>query len=319
MNGATVPKHFASNAKAIPPGFAEGLAIFLDVAATGSFSLVGRQLDLSPSSVARQISKLEDQVGAALFRRSTRGLTLTHAGERLREHGLHALHGLAEAREAVSLMQDSPRGLLRLTASIAFGQRHLVPVLSSFLETYPEVHVDLILDDGYLDLVRQRIDLAVRIGVLEDSRLVSTQIAPQRRVLCAAPAYLARHGAPQTLDELAEHECLTTAGTPPSGWWTFGRGRERRRITVKGRLVCNSSDAILQAARRGTGIAHLASWQTYDAIRSGQLVKLLEHVPPNEEAAIQAVRTRGEPAPKVRAFIEHLRRAVGEPAYWDVV
>lgn len=309
---------FALNAKAVPPGFAERLAVFLDVAASGSFSLVGRRLDLAPSSIARQIAKLEAQVGAQLFRRSTRGLALTHAGELLRDHGLRALHELADAHEAVSLLQGSPRGLLRITAPAAFGQRHLMPILTSFLAAYPEVRVELILDDGYLDLVRQRIDLAVRIGVLDDSRLVSTRIARQQRVLCASPAYIERYGAPQTLDELAQHECLTTAGTPPLGWWTFGSQRNYRHIAVKGRLVCNSTEAILQAARQGAGIAHLAAWLTYDSIRSGHLVRLLEHIPAHQEATIQAVWTRSEPAPKVRALLEHLRQAIGEPAYWDI-
>ena len=309
---------FALNAKVLPPGFAERLAVFLDVAASSSFSKVGRRLDLAPSSIARQIATLETQVGAQLFRRSTRGLTLTHAGELLREHGQRALHELADAHEAVSLLQGAPRGLLRITAPTAFGQRHLMPVLTSFLASYPEVQVELILEDGYLDLVSQRIDLAVRIGVPEDSRLVSTRIAPQRRLLCASPAYLERHGAPQTLDELAQHECLTTAGTPPAGWWTFGSQRDYQRIAIKGRLVCNSTEAILQAARQGAGIAHLAAWLTYDSIRSGHLVQLLEHIPAHQEATIQAVWTRSELAPKVRAFIEHLRQSIGEPAYWDI-
>jgi DNA-binding transcriptional LysR family regulator len=313
-----MPNAFASNAKIIPPGFTESLGLFLDVAASGSFSAVGRRLGLAPSSVARQIARLEAQVGAKLLQRSTRALTLTEAGELLRDRGTRALGELNEAREAVAAMEDEPRGLLRITAPISFANRHLLPMVSSFLESYPQVRVELQVDDAYVDLVRQRFDLALRTGALADSQLISTHLARQARVLCAAPAYVRRRGVPQSLDDLLTHDCLSTPGEAPADWWVFGRRGAPRRLPVGGRFTCNSSEALLQAALHGLGIAHLASWLVGDAIRAGDLQVL--HVPgaeSPEHASIQLVRTAVAAPPKVRAFVEHLRHTIGEPPYWD--
>ena len=310
---------FASNAKLVPPAFADRLALFLDVAATGSFSAAGRNLGLAPSSVARQIAELEKQTGARLLNRSTRALTLTESGELLRERAGHLLRELAELRETVAAAEGEPRGLLRVTVPVAFGNLHLVPILRSFLARYPEVNVELHLDDALVDLARTRFDLAVRAGnVANDLRLIGTLVAPMHRVLCASPAYLERRGMPLRPEDLRGHDCLSTPGTAPSGWWQFGDARRPQRGDVSGRLSCNSSQLLLQAAIEAMGIVHLTSWLVGDAIRARRLVRLFPDLPPrNEGQAVQVLRMPGPVTPKARAFIEHLQREIGSPPYWD--
>lgn len=314
-----MPISFASNAKLTPPGFADRLALFLDVAATGSFSAAGRHLGLAPSSVARQIIELEKQTGARLLHRSTRALTLTEAGELLRERAGQLLRELAELREAVAVGESAPRGLLRITAAAAFGNLHLVPILGRFLARYPDMSVELHLDDALVDLSRTRFDLAIRAGsIAADLRLVSTIVAPMRRVLCAAPSYLERHGTPRRPEDLRAHDCLSAPGATPPGWWRFGKAHKARSIEVSGRLSCNSSQLLLQAAIEGLGIVHLTSWLVGDAIRTGHLVRLFADRPLQEEGqAVQVLRVPGPLAPKTRAFLEHLKEEIGTPPYWD--
>lgn len=303
----------------MPSGFADRLALFLDVAATGSFSAAGRNLGLAPSSVARQIAELEKQTGAPLLHRSTRSLTLTETGELLRERAGHLLRELAELRETVAATEGAPRGLLRLTAPVAFGHLHLAPIVRGFLARYPEMSMELHLDDTLVDLTRTRFDLAVRAGnIATDLRLINTIVAPMHRVLCAAPSYLERHGTPLRPEDLRAHDCLSVPGTAPTGWWQFGGERRTQRIDISGRLSCNSSQFLLQAALEGLGIVHLTSWVVGDAIRARRLVRLFPDLPPRDEAqAVQVLRVPGPIAPKARAFIEHLRSEIGSPPYWD--
>ena len=299
-------------------GFAERLALFLKVCEAGSFSEAARQLDLAPSSVARQVATMEAQLGSRLFTRSTRHLALTEAGELLRQRGGHIVAEVEDTRRAIAGVDREPRGRLRLTAPQAFGQRHLVPVLAGFLKRYPEVSVELLLNDSMDDLIEQRIDLALRIGVLPDSSLVAVRLAPQLRVACAAPAYLQQRGMPRRLQDLARHDCLTTPGTPPSGWWSFGEGGKSKRLAVRGRFVCDNIDALLRAGYEGLGVMHMATWLVGEDIRAGRLVRLFPQLPPSRgRTAIHLVRPPGTAPAKVRALVQHLRDSFGDPPYWD--
>jgi DNA-binding transcriptional LysR family regulator len=295
-------------------GFAERLDLFLRVCEAGSFSAAARALDLAPSSVARQVTELERQIGSRVFTRSTRRLALTEAGELLREHGSRALAGLEEARQAVSGADRAPRGRVRLTCTPAFGVRHVVPALPPFLKRYPEMTVELLLDDAVVDLVDERIDLAVRIGVLPDSSLMAQRIATQMRVTCAAPSYLRRRGAPREPKDLLEHDCLTTPDQPPSGWWVYGA----RRLPVKGRFVCRNIDALLHAGLDGAGVLNMATWLVGEDLRAGRLVQLFPQLPPSQgETAISLVRPHGAAPVKVRLLMQHLLDHFGHPPYWD--
>jgi DNA-binding transcriptional LysR family regulator len=313
-----MPKSLAPDAKENVEGFAERLALFLRVCEAGSFSEAARNLDLAPSSVARQINALERALGCSLFRRSTRRLAISEAGEILRLRGSRIVAELEDTRRALSGIDAIPRGKVRMTAPQAFGQRHLVPALAGFLNRFPEVSVELILEDAFVDMIEQRIDLALRIGVLADSSLVALRLAPQLRVACASPAYLRTRGVPQRLEDLARHDCLTTPGTPPSGWWMFGESAAGKRLPVRGRFVCSNIDALLRAGHGGLGVMHMATWLVGEDIRAGKLVRLFPRQPLSRgKTGIHLVRPAGPAPAKVRALIQFLREYIGSPPYWD--
>ncbi len=313
-----MPKTYAPAAQENVGDFAGRLSLFLKVCEAGSFSGAARLLDMAPSSVARQIGALERQLGATLFARSTRHLAVTEAGDMLRQRGGRIVADLEDTRRAISGIDRMPRGRIRITAPQAFGQRHLVPALASFLKRYPEVTVELILDDAMVDLIEGHIDVALRIGVLPDSSLVALRLAPQVRVACAAPAYLRERGMPRRLEDLAQHDCLTMPGTPPSGWWSFGEGARSKRLSVRGRFVCANIDALLRAGHDGLGVMHMATWLVGEDIRSGKLVRLFPQLPLSKgKTAIHLVRPHGAVSAKVRLLIQFLRDYIGEPPYWD--
>jgi DNA-binding transcriptional LysR family regulator len=315
---AGMPKSFASAAQGNVEGFAERLALFLKVCEAGSFSEAARLLDRAPSSVARQIGSLERQLACGLFKRSTRRLAVTEAGEILRQRGSRILADLEDTRRAISGIDRIPRGKIRVTAPQAFGQRHLVPALAGFLKRYPDVSVELVLEDATVDLIEQRIDLAVRIGALPDSSLIAVPLALQVRVACASPSYLRTRGVPQRLTDLAQHDCLTMPGTPPSGWWVFGTGAKAKRLSVSGRFVCGNIDALLRAGHEGLGVMHMATWLVGEDIRIGKLVRLFPQLPLSKgRTAIHLVRPAGTASAKVRVLIQYLQEYVGAPPYWD--
>ncbi|MDB5986066.1 MAG: Transcriptional regulator [Nevskia sp.] len=313
-----MPKSFASAAQGNVEGFAERLALFLKDCESCSFSEAARLLDMAPSSLARQIGSFERQLACSLFKRSTRHLAMTEAGEILRQRGSRILADLEDTRRAIAGVDRIPRGKIRITAPQAFGQRHLVPALAGFLKRYPEVSIELVLEDETVDLIERRIDLAVRIGALPDSSLVALRLAPQIRVACASPSYLRAHGVPQRLEDLARHDCLTMPGTPPSGWWVFGEGAKAKRLPVSGRFVCGNIDALLRAGHDGIGVMHMATWLVGEDIRIGKLVRLFPQLPLSKgKTAIHLVRPAGSASAKVRVLIQHLQEYIGAPPYWD--
>ena len=183
---------------------------------------------------------------------------------------------LAEAKDAVTSLSAEPRGVLTVTAPSPFGRRHVVPAVASFLSRYPRLEIDLHVSDEIIDLVQQRVDVAVRIGVLPNSDLLATRLAPQRRVACASPEYLKRCGAPGRPEDLLNHNCLTVRSAPSRvGWWSFAGVNRGKPLAVHGSLRSDESDALLQAALRGVGIAHLATWMVAQEIAAGRLVLLM--------------------------------------------
>lgn len=290
----------------------EGIDEFVAVADCGSFSRAAERLGLSSSHVSRQIARLEDRLQARLFYRTTRRVTLTEAG--------HALHGqcqrLIEERDeaflAVSDLQGEPKGLLRMTCSVAYGESFVMPLVNGFLEQHPRLSVDVHLTNRPLDLVQEGFDLAVRLGRLPDSRLVATRLAPRVMYLCAAPAYLQAQGAPQNLAELTHHRCLI--GT--SDIWVFHGQDGEYLVKARGPWRCNSGVAVLDAALRGFGLCQLPDYYVREHIEAGRLVSLLEeHQPPN--TAVWAVYPqRRHLSPKVRMLVAHLKAGLAQrPEY----
>ncbi len=303
----------------------EALKTFLAVVAHGNFSRAAEKQEVAVSSVARKIEWLEAEIGAKLFNRTSRTMLLTDAGEKFLPRARHILQELAEAKDAVSSLQAEPRGLLTVTAPAAFGRRHVAPAVAGFLRHYPLIEIDLHVSDDMLDLATERVDVAVRIGVLPDSDLLATRLAPQRRVACASPEYLMRCGAPASPEDLLKHNCLTLRTAPVRvGWWRFAGVNNNKALPIRGSLRTDDSDALMQAAIAGLGVAHLATWIVGDEIASGRLVPLFKDElqrPPITDSAIHAVRMQGRSAAKAKLFIEHLRVHFGVsndlPPYWE--
>lgn len=291
---------------------------FVAVAECGSFSQAAERLHASKSVVSRQIGALEAELGARLLHRTTRALTLTEAGRSYLERATRILADLAEANASVGQLQAAPRGRLRVNAPMSFGFLHLAPALPDFLARYPDVAVELTMNDRFVDLVDEGFDVAVRIGKLDDSSLVARKLAPMRRTVCAAPAYLEERGTPTSPDDLKAHECLCYTYLGLSQEWRFVRPDGRPwPVEVHGRLHANNGDALRAAALRGFGIAVLPSFLVGGDVRSGALVSLLGPFLPQDSAVYAVYPHARHLSPKVRAFIDFVAERFGPEPYWD--
>jgi DNA-binding transcriptional LysR family regulator len=301
----------------------DALNSFLAVASSNSFSQVAKSQAVAVSSVTRKIDWLEAEIGTRLFHRSSRRVMLTDAGEQFLPRARNILAELAQAKDAVAAINADPRGLMTITAPTIFGRRHLAHAVASFLERYPMIEVDLHVSDALVDLAEQRVDVAIRIGQLPDSDLVATRLATLRPLVCASPAYIARHGRPATPEDLLQHDCITTTTPAASGpAWRFAGIHRGATLPVRGKLRTDDKDCALQATLAGIGIAHLASWVISDDIVAGRLVSLFPDArspDPRTLPAIHALRMPGRSyEAKARLFIAHLREVIGETPYWDV-
>ena len=226
-----------------------GIRMFERVVESGSFSEAARQLGVAPSSVSRQVGELEDALGVRLFQRSTRRLSLTEAGEVYHERMVPILADLDEAKLAVSALDGTPAGILRLSVPGSLSRRLIVPAVAAFQERYPAVEVALIVTDQVLDMIEHRIDVTIRLGALSDSNLVARKLTAVPRRLCASEAYLARAGVPQTPEDLPGHSCLTFRTGAGTNLWTFhGRGNQTREVQARGQLYANDGESLVAAA-----------------------------------------------------------------------
>jgi len=284
------------------------LTAFAAVIETGSFAAAARRLGRSPSRLSRQIADLEAGLGVRLLHRTTRALTLTEAGQAYHEHVARILAELATADQSVGCLQAAPRGRLRVAAPMSFGIGHLAPLLPAFLEAYPEIELDLALNDRFVDLIDEGFDLAVRIGRLADSSLIVRRVAPLRRVLCASPAYLAAHGIPATPDDLAAQDGLGYSNMAPNEEWCFIHPEDGRPwpVRIKPRLRVNNGDALRLAALGGIGFGLLPTFIVGPDLAAGTLVPLLAPYL-RQDGAIQAVYPPARHlSPKVRVFVDFL-------------
>ncbi len=294
-----------------------GMAIFARVVEMKSFTRAARELGMTKSTVSKQIGRLEDRLGLRLLNRSTRQLSLTEAGAAFYQGCRQMVAEAEQAEQAVSFLAEAPRGTLFVSAPVSFGTLHILPGLPDFLRRYPELRVEVTLNDRIVDLIEEGFDIGVRIGKLEDSALISRRLAPSRRVLIAAPDYLARHGLPGGLEDLAHHQCLIYAYQVEGALWRLTGPDDRREVKVAGRLRVNNGEALLAAAIGGAGIAFLPTFICGDALRDGRLSRVLPDWA-DDEAAVNVICPPGRNLlPKVRVFIDDLiARCTGTP-YWD--
>lgn len=294
----------------------EDLQSFIAVIDCAGFNRAAKQLGISKSIVSRRIARLEQELGVRLLSRTTRGISPTEAGLEFKVRGQRILAELEEARDAVAQKAEGVVGLLRLSAPLSFGVKHVAPVLSTLAVNHPRLELDVSYSDRVADLIGDRFDAAIRIGALQDSSLIARRIAPVRATVVASPDYIARRGRPETPDDLTSHECLIyTAQTNPS--WQFGSGKRSVSIRPSGRLRSDSSEALLQWAIAGLGIAHLPSFLVANAVENGSLVPLL-HIHPGPEYGIFVVRPPGSHVPgKVRVLIDALVERFGGEPDWD--
>ena len=293
------------------------MAVFARVVGAGSLSAAARELGLSPALVSRRLAALESRLGVRLINRTTRSLHLTDDGATYYEACARVLADIEEADATVSAGRIEPRGTLRVALPASFGLQHIAPLIPRFAERYPQIQLALSLSDRTVNLIEEGFDLAVRIAHLEDSSLTARKLAPNRRVVCASPEYLARHGMPRTPDELARHNCLTTSEFTMNWDYKDPDGKPGS-VRVTGRYACDSWEVLREWARAGLGIALKSTWDVHRLVADGSLVEVCPGYTFHSDVAIYAVypSRRFLPA-KTRVFIEFLAESFGPDPYWD--
>lgn len=296
------------------------MAVFAAVVEARSFSGAAERLGLSKSAVSKHLSRLEDALGARLLNRTTRRISVTEVGEIYYAHCARILAEAEAAEAAVSQLRSVPSGRLRINAPMSFGLAHLSPAITSFMQAYPEITVELDLDDKFVDVIDGGYDVVIRISRMRDSSLIARRLAVARVILAASPEYIARYGNPETPADLKGHKCLHYNGghaAPPE--WTFHDSSGRvQTVPVSGPLIASFGDLIRDAGIAGLGIIRQPTFIIGEAVRSGKLLQVLPQYRLEHDPVIYAVYPhRRHLLPKVRAFVDHLADTFGDNPYWD--
>jgi DNA-binding transcriptional LysR family regulator len=292
------------------------LEIFAEVARTRNMSAAGRELGLSPAVVSKRVSLLEDKLGARLFQRTTRHLTLTETGDGYYKRVVDILSLVSEAEDFVNRRNAHPRGQLRVTAPTSFSRLHIAPHIARFVAEFPQIDVDIQLTDDFVDIIRENFDLAIRIAELEDSSLVARKLAAENRVICAAKSYLDAHGRPTSPADLERYYCLSPGAQDV--WRLEGPGGAQQQLRLRSRLRTNSSEFVREAMLAGLGIGLRSLWEVGPDINRGALEMVLPEWRGSSKVAIYAVYPSREFLPaKVNAFIEFLSKLYGPEPYWE--
>ena len=294
-----------------------GMKVFVAVAQAGSFSAAAEALNISRAMASKHLRYLENRLGVLLLNRTNRNVSLTEIGVLYLERCQQILEEIAQAELLVSQRIAQPRGMLKVTAPTSFGTFHLVPTITDFKGLYPEIKVQLVLNDRAVDLVEEGVDVAVRVGRLGDSNLIARPLASVRLIVCGAPAYFAEHGTPQILSDLAHHNCLLYTQRTPRGKWLFRGPEGDIAVPVSGNFEASASDAVRIAAIRGCGLAQLATHVVGADLQAGRLQAVLIEYEP-ETIPIHAVYPqRRLLSATVRAFVEFLQARFQPIPYWD--
>lgn len=291
------------------------MAIFAVVVGTGSFTRAAEKLKLPKSTISRKISQLEKRVGVRLINRTTRNLKATEVGKLYYEHCVRMVEQAEEADRVVSNMQSEPSGLLRISTPLSFGTPFLMKNIKSFLEKYPKVDIEVVSDNKVVDMLEDEIDIAMRVGPLTDSSLVTRNLGTARMALCASPDYIARHGAPNSLEELADHCCISH----PATTWHFRCQEGVREIRTTPRMISNDMDMIRKMVLSGFGIGAAPQILVSEDVKAGRLIPLLPKTPFVERTFYLVYPSRREPPSKVVAFIDHIIAASQPIPPWELI
>jgi DNA-binding transcriptional LysR family regulator len=297
---------------------ASEMAAFVRVVDSKGFSAAAAGLGLTPSAVSKLVTRLETRLGVRLLQRTTRALHLTEEGEVFYAAAQRIVGEIETLEDQITGHSGTPQGLLRVTTSLAFASHQLAPVLSEFLARHPLVQLDLLPTDRVIDMVEEGVDIAIRIGRLADTSFMARKIGEDKRLICAAPSYLARHGTPRRPEELARHNCIVSRERAYLNRWPFKIDRQVSEIEVGGRVAINEGEMQMQLALQGIGIARLTCLTLARAIRDGALVPLLDDFSADEPVAIHAVYPhRRHLAAKVPAFVNFLIEKFTPPP-WEI-
>lgn len=301
---------------------ASEMAAFVRVVEARGFSAAAGGLGLSPSAVSKLVTRLETRLGVRLLQRTTRALHLTAEGEAFYAAARRIVSDIETLEDQVLGQRDTPHGLLRVTTSLAFSTHQLAPVILEFMARHPAVQLELLPTDRVIDMVEEGVDIAIRIGRLADTSFMARKIGEDKRLICAAPSYLARHGTPRRPEELARHNCIVSRERPYLNRWQFRmdgpEGVGVREIEVAGRVAISEGEMQMQLALQGIGIVRLTRLTMAQAIRDGALVPLLGEFSADEPVPIHAVYPhRRHLAPKVPAFVNFLIEKFTPPP-WEI-
>ena len=293
----------------------EHLRLFVRIANTHNISQAGHEQGLSPAVASSYINKLEKGLGIRLMHRTTRKVSLTEDGETFLPHAEDVLASIESAHTSVAAGNNSPTGTLRITAPVSFGRMHLMPAMKAFMLAYPNLNIDCRFPDSLLDLVEGGFDIAIRNAQLKSSSLIARKLAPDHRLVCASPDYIAQFGEPQTPQELQLHQCIILSGMDN---WQFSSLDETISVKVKGKFKADNGEAIRDACIQGLGITINSSWSAYEYLQRGELIPILKDYPLLSDTAIWAVYPSSRQlASKVRAFIDFFATAYGQKPYWS--
>ena len=292
------------------------MKVYCSVVENDSLAGAARSLNVSPSVVSKQLSALEDRLGVRLINRTTRRISVTQEGTAYYESCKRIITDVAEAENAASSAHAAPRGLLKITAPVTFAHRHLTPHLPKFLDMFPEVEVQVQVNDRVVDLVDEGIDLAIRISQLKDSSLIARRLAPNRRYIAATPEYLKKNGTPNAVDDLKEHRLITwPPGNPLNDWHFLINGIERI-MKVNGAIAVNEGDGILTTLLAGGGLGMTQEFLAGPYVREKKLVPLLEEFVREDNPIYAVYPSNRHLSPKVRAFVDFLVKIYSPTPYW---
>lgn len=282
----------------------DGISEFVYVAEYESFTRAAKELGISIAQVSRQVSALEKRLNIKLLYRTTRKISLTEEGRVFYKHCRGVLDGLDAAEQAISSLQSTPQGKIKLTAPVTYGEQQLLPLINDFIVQYPDIEVTAFLSNQKVDLVEGGYDLAIRIGKLRDSTLMAKNLSHRTNFVCASPSYLGRYGAPQTLAELSTHNCLLGS----VDYWHFKEGERERNIRVSGRVRYNSGYSLVDAALKGLGMVQLPDYYVQKYLESGELISVLDDFREPEEGIWAVYPQNRHLSTKIQMLLQYLQQ-----------